>query len=539
MNTLQKAAALGLACSVLLPLKIAGETVLSGAVVDDQTGRPVPCRLTLTGSDGKAWFVRSSDPTGSAVVYDKTRSPRSVERHTTLSAHPFVAELPPGEYLLRAERGKEYLPVESVVTLGDEPHSVELRLKRWTDMAARGWYSGDTHVHRSLDELPNVMLAEDLNVALPLSYWVRTAYTAPEQDPLSAAVDAKLTAVDATHVIWPVNTEYEIFSVNGQNHTLGAVFVLNHRQSLVPGAPPVTPIAKLAREQGAILDLDKHSWPWSLMLVPVMDVDLFELTNNHVWETEFYFTRWTTGVQPEGWEIETNEHGWTEWGWIDFGFKTYYALLNSGFRLRPTAGTASGVHPVPLGFGRVYVHVPGEFAFDKWMDGLNAGRSFVTTGPLLVCEFNGGDPGQTIVARGPTRLKIRGTAESVRPLAAIELILNGDVVREIPVQNQRSEAGVYTTTIDDEITLESSGWVAVRCFEEHPSRRNRFAHTGPVHVDITGRPLLPRLHEVRYFVSRMEQELERNRGVLKAEELAEYEQALAVYRELLQRTDGE
>ena len=58
-----------------------------------------------------------------------------------------------------------------------------------------------------------------------------------------------------------------------------------------------------------------------------------------------------------------------------------YALLNCGFRLRPTAGTASGVHPVPLGFGRVYVHLPDGFDYAAWMKGLGAGRSFVTAAP--------------------------------------------------------------------------------------------------------------------------------------------------------------
>ena len=88
-------------------------------------------------------------------------------------------------------------------------------------------------------------------------------------------------------------------------------------------------------------------------------------------------------MRPDGWNIETDADGFTEWGWIDFGFKSYYALLNCGFKLRPTAGTASGVHPVPLGYGRVYVECPDGFSYDTWMKNLNAGRSFVTTGPML------------------------------------------------------------------------------------------------------------------------------------------------------------
>ena len=67
--------------------------------------------------------------------------------------------------------------------------------------------------------------------------------------------------------------------------------------------------------------------------------------------------------------------------------------------MRVSAGTASGVHPVQLGFGRVYVHLPDGFSYSDWMKGLNAGRSFVTTGPMLEATFNGEDPGHTFAHR--------------------------------------------------------------------------------------------------------------------------------------------
>ena len=183
-------------------------------------------------------------------------------------------------------------------------------------------------------------LAEDLNVALPLSYWVRDAYTPPAQGDKSVGVKAELTQVDPTHVFWPVNTEYELFTVNGQRHTLGAVFVLNHKEPLRPAAPPVGPVAAEARAQGAILDLDKHSWPWSMMLVPTMNVDLFELANNHVWRTEFGFPGFGEAA-AEFMNVERDARGFTEAGWLEYGFRNYYTLLNCGFKMRPTAGNAA------------------------------------------------------------------------------------------------------------------------------------------------------------------------------------------------------
>ena len=507
-------------------------------VLDRVTGKPLAVRVYLKDDKGKAYFVKSTSPKGSAVEYRKQRGNKSVEMHTTVSAHPFVAEVPDDNYTLTIERGKEYLPISLKLPLSGTVTG-EYKLTRWINMAKRGWYSGDTHVHRTVKDLPNVMLAEDLNVALPLTHWVTKAYTPPTKGDKNSDVgkDPKPIVVDNTHVIYPMNTEYEIFTVNGKRNTLGAVFVLNHKQPLPMGAPPVGPIAKAARKQGALLDLDKHSWPWSLMLVPVMNVDLFELTNNHVWRTEFYFKRWTIQMKPEFMTVETDKVGMTERGWVKFGFGTYYALLNCGFRMRPTAGTASGVHPVPLGFGRVYVHLPNGFSYDKWMKGLDAGNSFVTTGPMLMCTFNGKPAGtqQKLKALQSARVNIAGTAESERPLSLVEIISNGRVIKRIKPTNSKTKRGGYVTKFKSNFEGSSSYWVAVRCWEERPNGRFRFAHTAPYYLDRPDKPLLPKRAEVRYFIRRMQEEIARNKKVLKPADLLEYRKALDAYRAIEKR----
>ena len=63
-------------------------------------------------------------------------------------------------------------------------------------------------------------------------------------------------------------------------------------------------------------------------------------------------------------------------------------------------------------------------------------------------------------------------------------------------------------------------------------RRNgrvRFAHTGPFHVLVEGRPLRPRKAEVEYLVDRVEKEIARSRGTLPEAAIAEYEKALEAY----------
>src|SRR5579883_2615863 len=86
------------------------DPVLEGRVVDADDGRPLPCRLYLQGPDQTYYFAQSASAGGSAVEYSKqvASHPASIERHTTLSAHPFRAALPPGTYTLTVEHGKEY-----------------------------------------------------------------------------------------------------------------------------------------------------------------------------------------------------------------------------------------------------------------------------------------------------------------------------------------------------------------------------------------------------------------------------------------------
>jgi len=528
--------------AIALPATADG-TKVRGEVTDDATGKLIQCRIYIEGADGAWHFPASEAKAGSAVEYRKERkgSPPSVEMHTTLSAHPFVLTLPPGRYTVTVERGKEYLPETQGVTVGKEPIDLRFKLRRWIDMPARGWYSGETHVHRSAEELPNLVLAEDLNVTFPLSYWVTEAFVSPKtarKGPFRDA-DPKPISIDPTHLIYPLNTEYEIFTVGKERHTLGAFFALNHRTVLDSGVPPVKPIAERVHKEGGLIELDKHNWPWSMAIVPIAKVDLFELANNHVWRTTFGFGKFGESA-PEYMKIEQDKNGFTERGWIDFGLQNYYALLNCGFRLRPTAGTASGVHPVPLGFGRVYVNCPEGFSYDAWMRGLDRGESFVTTGPMLLIQSNGKKAGTTFEPReGSQEYRIAGEALSTLPLERVEVVVNGKVVRTIKPANKQRNPGGYASELDERLTIDRSSWLAVRCYESHPKNRIRFAHTAPIHIEVPGKPLRPRAAEIEFLIRRVEEQIARSNDVLPAAALDEYREALQVYRAVKTAAEGE
>lgn len=514
---------------------------LRGVVVDGGTGKPVASRVYVEGADGAWHFVRVADDDGTAVVYDKVNwiNKNSVEKHTTVSAHPWVVDLEPGRYRVTAERGKEYFPEVKDVEVTGAGGEVRIELRRWANMASKGWWAGESHLHRTLDDTANVMLAEDLNVAMPLTYWVTKSATPPGSGDknIGGKIPARLIEVDPTHVIWPRNTEYEIFSVGEHRHTLGALFFLNHKSVLGEGVPPWGPVAEKAREEGALMDMDKLDWPFAMTLPVSTDARLYELANNHLWRTEFAFVDWNT--EAPGF-LKPPAGGATggEREWLMYTLGMYYVLLDAGFKMVPTAGTANGVHPVPAGFGRVYVKLDGAFSYEKWLDGLRAGRSFVTTGPMLTVAANGEEAGATFRSEGGgVRVKLKGEVTCEKPLSVIEVVVNGVPVKTVFPANQATRNGALRTAIEEELEMEESGWVCVRCFEERDGGRVRFAHTAPWWVEIEGKPLRPSEAEKGYLVRRVKEEIERSRGIVPAEGMAEYEAALKHYEGLKTRRE--
>ena len=83
-----------------------------------------------------------------------------------------------------------------------------------------------------------------------------------------------------------------------------------------------------------------------------------------------------------------------------------------------------------------------------------------------------------------------------------------------------------------DVEMTESGWVAVRCLQISPDGRIRFAHTAPWWVEIEGKPLRPKREQADWFVQRTEEEIARNTGVLSAEQLAEFHEALAAWKKI-------
>ncbi|HEY2573211.1 MAG TPA: CehA/McbA family metallohydrolase, partial [Verrucomicrobiaceae bacterium] len=174
----------------------------------------------------------------------------------------------------------------------------------------------------------------------------------------------------------------------------------------------------------------------------------------------------------------------------------YYHLLNCGIRLPPSAGSASGVLPNPVGYNRVYVRVDGPLTWEKWWEGLRAGQVFVTNGPLLRVQADEQWPGHVFhIPPGESlSLKLDAKIEGRDAFSEIEVIRNGKVFRKIPLADWQRDRSL------GEIPFKKSGWFLVRIIADN-RETFRFASTGPFYVEAADQPRRISRQSAQFFLS--------------------------------------
>ena len=173
----------------------------------------------------------------------------------------------------------------------------------------------------------------------------------------------------------------------------------------------------------------------------------------------------------------------------------YYHVLNGGLRIPPAAGSGSGSNENPIGANRVYVHCGDEFSAERWWEGLEAGRVFVTNGPLLRPIVEGRPPGYVFRLQPGNTLTLEiGLDLATRaPIEYLQIIQNGKVEAEVRLADWANRKGRLPPLVFDQ-----SGWFLVRAVTNN-QQTYQFASTGPYYVDEAGRPRISR-SSVQFFL---------------------------------------
>ncbi len=505
---MRQLAVVAFALTMLLATYTTPAAELELRVVDDETGLPTAARIHLKDARGRTPRVDGAVAWKDHFVF----------------AHRVLLKLPPGKYTFEMERGPEYRVRTGHFELkrGDAD-SKEVRMVRFVDMKSEGWWSGETHIHRRPEDIELLMLAEDLHVVPVITWWNRRNRWADKAIP-----ESLVTRFDE-------NRYYRIMA--GEDERAGgALLYFNLDQPLdIADAErefpsPIEFLHQAKKTGGVHVDIEKPFW-WDMPTwVATGQVDSIGLAHNHMWrdgvcKDEAWGRPRDTMLYPG-----TSGNGrWTT--------DIYYRLLNCGLRIPPSAGSASGVLPNPVGYNRVYVYCGEEFSWDAWWEGLRAGRVVVTNGPLLRPFCNGkppghvfkGDKGQALELQMNLNLATRDEIEY------LEVIQDGKVVHEVNLNELADAKGELP-----KLRFDRSGWCLVRAVTAEPDTY-RFASSGPWYVDFDGQPRISKASSQFFldWVYERARRLDIKDEAEKEDVLKYHRQARDFWKDLLDRANAE
>ena len=423
-------------------------------VVDDATGAATAFRARLVDAAGTLAPVPEA---AVAIMYGQDDRAEGYERQPDGSFYVhggFDVALAPGRYRLSVSKGHEYLAEEHEVEVTAGATTTRaLRLRRWIDMRARGWFSVDDHVHlrRSPRENPLILTwlaAEDIHVGALLqmgdyhaTYFAQYAWG---QDGVYQIEDRFLSAGQEdprTHEIGHTISlgADEFGRSQGQDYAYDRVFDRVRELGGVSGYA----------HQGVLF----HGYRGLTLDVLGGKVDFMEVL------------QFCGDVQP----LET-EH--------------YYHFLDLGFRLTATAGSdfpwCGRSNGPQIGNARFYTHVDGALTFDAWRTALRAGHTFVSSGPIVELTVNGLIPGEELAVQPGSTVRVRATARGHAtqvPLRDLEVVVHGEVVRRAAA-GEGAGQDAATLTLEFDLPVEHGLWIAARA----SAGAEQFAHTTPVYV---------------------------------------------------------
>jgi len=445
---------------------------LAVRTIDASTEHPTAARIHLTAADGKNYV-----PTD---AYARVSGSGDRIFH---QAGTFRVEVPVGKMTVEAVKGFEYVPAKAEVQIAaGEVTQVNLELKPLTNLSARGWYNGSTHVHmnyagnlrNTLENLMMMSAAEDQDMvneqvankdnrildhqyfvpggkAHPLSTRERVLVVGQEYRPPFYGHVFMFMLKD--HLISPFTTGYEGTAI----------------ESLYPSN---TDMFRKAKRQGATVGY-VHAFQG-----PDRDPLAGDLGGGK-------------GLIVDAALGTTDAVEWSNAGRATFF--PWYALLNNGLRVTGVGGedSISSMQASKLvGSARTYIYT-GERGLDAdaWFEGLRKGRAFVSTGPLVELTVNGRMPGEEVAMAAAGDVQIEGRVRSITPLETVTLVFNGEPVETIPLSADRKSADFKKT-----LKVARSGWYHLRA-EGKPEERypldTAFAQgfTNPVWVTVSGRPV--------------------------------------------------
>lgn len=423
--------------------------------------------------------------------------------------------------------------------------AIRVKLERWIHPAKRSWYSGDHHIHAagcshyenptegvSPADMMRHILGEDLNVGCVLT-WGPCWYAQKEH------FDGKVSELSTPEYVMRYDVEVSGFPSSHAGH----LCLLRLEEDDYPGTTLVEewpswtlPVLKWGRQQGGVVGYSHSGWGLGLPDYGPNRSRLETMPYRNPARGQAQVGRAADRLpdyaMPPFDGIGANEyivaaaHDACDFiSAVDtpaiWELNIWYHTLNCGSRTRISGETDFPcIYGDKVGLGRVYVELDEDqpLNFDNWVQGLKNGRSYCGDGMSHLMDFEVGgvslgEPGSSgkishldidrpgkvrvsfdaaaLLAAKPTETteSIRNSRLDAKPYWHIERCRIDDtrsvnveiIVNGYPVATRKLLADGSVESMDIDIDIDQSSWVAARIF---PS-----AHTNPVFIEIAGQPI--------------------------------------------------
>ncbi len=522
-------------------------------VLDDD-GTPTTGQFIFRDERGRVYPARS-----------KRMAPDFAFQDQVYRANGEDIKLPPGKYRVTYTRGPEYKVLErDMVVSSAEEHTERFQLERWINLAAKGWISGDHHIHAAgcahyssptqgcqPADMMRHIVGEDLDVGCMLTWGPCWYY----QKQFFQGHESELST--------PHNVARYDVEVSGfPSSHCGHLVLLRLKNDDYPGTKRIEewpswnlPILQWARGQGGIAGYAHSGWG---LWVPATSLPTFDVP-------------WYDGIGANEYIVDVT-HGACDFiSAVDTPFvwemNIWYHTLNCGFTTRISGETDFPcIYDDRVGLGRVYVKMPiGEkLDYDHWVEGVRDGRSYCSDGitHLFDFEINGlgvgekGDGGRCgfLAAKKGESLAIHCKAAALlkpepessdiltrslgeKPYWSIERARIKDT-RQVPVElivngyavdRQLIDADGQVQDLEFKFTPEQSSWVALRVFPA--------AHTNPIFVELDGKPIRTSKRSAKWCLEGVDRCWASKSPIIRKAELPAareaYDHAREVYRQVL------
>jgi hypothetical protein len=452
----------------------AGSAAVRGRVFDAASGRPLPARIEIRDARG--------EPVGSYYQH--------LPGSFTEEDGSFEVPLLPGRYAVEVHHGIDYVSERTEIEV--EPArgvTLTASLAPWVDLRERGFINGDGHAHLYTDRRPDdamaarvrrVCLAQGVDFIAACQEWSgydernwRTGFAKFSDERFLLHYGAEMPKYRTGHTWW-----LGLTSSRGRfPSSMDVTYEDGYYQSTKPGSwtfedlpfpniPDVELVPRLRAADGAAAVVPHPtSWWWQprgdavKYTTNVAAYLPFGLLAGPLWDAMVVM-----GYDPDHY----------------FYQDLWFHVLNEGYRMPAVAELDGGYEPDSrfyYGSMRTYFEVGEDRTMEAVVRALRAGRTFVTSGPIVLATIDGRHPvGSVLPSDGaPHTLHVEAYASGDRDdtLSYVLLFRNGRIHR---LWDLRARA---PRRFEEDVPLRESerAWYVVKAYgEEAPD---------PAHLDVS------------------------------------------------------